>query len=250
MANSAIIHSGHDPIPGTLKAKFNVLGNRMYKKMSEELDIPYMPCGGMVVASNTSELEVLDMLYDRALTNGLRKDEVVYLTREEILKKEPNISDSVLAGLDLPTTAVTFPWEAAIANMENAIENGVELMLETEVVNISKEASFTVETTKGTFKCKTIVNASGVYASHVNGLFKPSKYTISARRGEYYVIDKDVYEINSVIYPVPTEKGKGVIITPQYHGNVLLGPTSEFVDIEDMTKTTPAGLECKKYSIS
>lgn len=249
MANSAIVHSGHDPIPGTLKAKFNVLGNRMYKKMSEELDIPYLPCGGMVVATSPAELKTLDMLYDRALANGLNEDEVVYLTREDIVKKEPNISEFVLSGLDLPTTAVTFPWEAAIANMENAMDNGVELKLETEVTNISKNQFFTVETTKGTFQSKTVVNASGVYAALVNGMFKPSEYTISARRGEYYVLDKFVYEINSVIYPVPTEKGKGVIITPQYHGNVLLGPTSEFVDIEDMSKTTPAGLEyVKEYA--
>ena len=249
MANSAIIHSGHDPIPGTLKAKFNVLGNRMYKQMSQELDIPYLPCGGMVVASSEEELKTLDMLYKRALANGLSKQEVVYLSKEELKLKEPNISDMVLAGLDLPTTAVTFPWEAAIANMENAMDNGVELKLETEVTNISKKDVFTVETNNGIYKCKTIVNASGVYAALVNGLFRPSKYTISARRGEYYVLDKNVYEINSVIYPVPTEKGKGVIITPQYHGNVLLGPTSEFVDIEDMAKTTPAGLEyVKEYA--
>lgn len=243
MANSAIIHSGHDPLPGTLKAKFNVLGNRMYKQMSDELDIPYLPCGGMVIASSEEELKTLDMLYERALKNGLTKKEVVYLARDEIEHKEPNISDSVLAGLDLPTTAVTFPWEAAIANMENAMDNGVELKLETKVTNISKQKVFTVETTNGTFQSKSIVNATGVYAAQVNGMYKPSKYTIKVRRGEYYVLDKNVYEINSVIYPVPTEKGKGVIITPQYHGNVLIGPTSEFVDIEDMSKTTPSGLE-------
>ncbi len=249
MANSAIVHSGHDPLPGTLKAQFNVLGNRMYKKMSDELDIPYLACGGMVVATTTEEVKVLNELYERGQANGLSKKEILYLTREEIVLKEPNISKHVLCGLDLPTTAVTFPWEAAIANMENAMDNGVQLLLEAKVIGINKEDNFIVETTKGTFEAKVVVNATGVHASQVNDLFLPSEFTINPRRGEYYVLDKNIYEINNVIYPVPTEKGKGVIITPQYHGNVLLGPTSEFVDISEMSKTTPSGLEyVKKHS--
>lgn len=246
MANSAIVHSGHDPLPGTLKAKFNLLGNRMYKKMSEELDIPYLACGGMVVATTDEEIRILNELYERGQINGLSKNEIKYLTREEIVVKEPNISKHVRCGLDLPTTAVTFPWEAAIANMENAMDNGVELLLEARVTGILKKEHFIVETTKGTFNSKVVINATGVYASQVNGLFRPSSFEVKARRGEYYVLDKNIYEINSVIYPVPTEKGKGVIITPQYHGNVLLGPTSEFVDVKDMSKTTPAGLEFVK----
>jgi glycerol-3-phosphate dehydrogenase len=243
MANSAIVHSGHDPKPGTLKAKFNVLGNRMYKKMSEELDIPYMPCGGMVVATSEEELVMLEELYQRGLQNGLNETEIRYMSRNEILKREPNISDLVVKGLDLPTTSVTFPWEAAIANMENAMDNGVELALENKVIKIEKKDNFVVTTNKGAYQSKVVVNASGVYAAEVNNLYQPAEYAIRTRRGEYYVLDKDIYEINSVIYPVPTEKGKGVIITPQYHGNVLLGPTSEFVEVTEMTKTTPAGLE-------
>jgi len=243
MANSAIVHSGHDPKPGTLKAKFNVLGNRMYRKMSEELDIPFMPCGGMVVATNEEELKTLEELYQRGLQNGLSDTEIRYMSREEILKKEPNISDYVIKGLDLPTTSVTFPWEAAIANMENAMDNGAELALENKVIKIQKKDNFIVTTNKKVYQSKVVINASGVYAAEINNLYKPSEYTIRARRGEYYVLDKDIYEINSVIYPVPNERGKGVIITPQYHGNVLLGPTSEFVEVSEMTKTTPAGLE-------
>ncbi len=243
MANSAIIHSGHDPKPGTLKAKFNILGNRMYQKMSEELDIPYLPCGGMVVATTKEEQDNLLLLYKRGLENGLLPEEITFLSREDILVRETNISDMVMSGLDLPTTAVTFPWEAAIANLENAMDNGVELLLETEVTSISKTDSFIVNTNHGAFKSKVVVNASGVYADIVNNMFQPTEFTIRARRGEYYVLDKDVYEINSVIYPVPSTKGKGVIITPQFHGNVLIGPTSKFVDIKDISRTTPQGLE-------
>jgi len=243
MANSAIVHSGHDPIPGTLKAKFNVSGNRMYKKMSEELDIPYMACGGMVLAASEEDVKMLDVLYKRGLENGLTKDEISYLSREDILKREPNISDHVIAGLDLPTTAVTFPWEAAIANIENAMDNGVSLKLEQKVIDIKTGDNFKVITETDEFEAKVVINATGVYGQMVSEFVKDESFTITPRRGEYYVLDKNVYEINNVLYPCPSEKGKGVIVTPQYHGNVLLGPTSEFVSFEDMFKTTFSGLE-------
>lgn len=242
MANSAIVHSGHDPEPGTLKAKFNVLGNRMYREMSKELDIPLLDCGGMVVAINEEQIKSLEVLYERALINGLTKDEVKILTQEEVRKMEPNISDEVLQALYLPTTAVTFPWEAAIANIENAMDNGVELALETKVTNIEKKDNFIITTNKGIYESKVVINASGVHAAKVSNMISSANYEIKPRRGEYFVLDSDVRLVNSVIYPMPTDKGKGVIATPQYHGNTLLGPTSDFVELNAVTKTTSNGL--------
>ncbi len=250
MANSAIVHSGHDPLPGTLKAKFNVLGNRMYKRMSDELDIPYLPCGGMVVATSKEEEIVLDELLQRALTNGLTKDEAYLISREEISKKEPNISEFVTKALYLPTTAVTFPWEVAIANIENAMDNGAELKLETEVTDINKDEYFSVSTNQGTFESKVVINATGIHGEKVSKLFYKPEYKITPRRGEYFVLDKNCFEINNVIYPCPSDKGKGVVITPQYHGNILIGPTSEFVATNQVGKTTISGLDyVKKYAI-
>ncbi|XMB67488.1 NAD(P)/FAD-dependent oxidoreductase [Mycoplasmatota bacterium zrk1] len=250
MANSAIVHSGHDPIPGTLKAKFNVLGNRMYKKMSEELDIPFLECGGMVVAVDGTQIEELKQLHDRALKNGLRDNEIRILNQEEVRDMEPNISDTVKKALYLPTTAVTFPWEVAIANIENAMDNGVELSLETEVLDINKDQNFKVSTTKGVFESRVVINAAGIYADKVSNLLIKSNYEIKPRRGEYFVLDSDVNLVNSVIYPLPTEKGKGVIATPQYHGNVLLGPTSDYVDLDDKTKTSEEGISYIRVEIS
>jgi glycerol-3-phosphate dehydrogenase len=242
MANSAIVHSGHDPIPGSLKAKYNVLGNRMYKKMSDELDIPFMECGGMVVAIDDEQMETVNELYDRALLNGLLPSEIKKITREEALELEPSLSDLVLGGLHLPTTAVTFPWEGAIANIENAMDNGVELSLETKVTNITKDEFFKVETTKGLFEGRVVINAAGMYASKVAEMLYEPEFNIRPRRGEYLVIDSDTKVVDSVIYPTPTSKGKGVILTPQTHGETLVGPTSEFVSFENAMKTTSAGV--------
>ncbi|MFK5883525.1 MAG: NAD(P)/FAD-dependent oxidoreductase [Candidatus Izemoplasma sp.] len=244
MANSAIIHSGHDPLPGTLKAKFNLLGNRMYKQMSKDLDIPFMECGGLLLATSKEEHIIILDSYQTALLNGLNEDEVQLLNRDEILAIEPNISDIVISGLNLPTTAVTFPWEAAIANIENAMDNGVELALENEVTSIKKiNDTFIVTTNQQQLKTKVVINASGIYGTNITNLITKATFETKARRGEYYVLDKDTKVVNKVLYPAPSEKGKGVIITPQYHGNTLLGPTSEFVDFEDIAKTTASGLE-------
>ncbi len=247
MANSAIVHSGHDPLPGTLKAKFNILGNRLYNQMSKDLDIPFMECGGMVVASDEEEMQTIKELLERAKINGLTDSEVSLLTKEEVRRKEPNISDSVLGGLYLPTTAVTYPLEAAVANIENAMDNGVELKTSTEVVDIRKEANtFVVVTNKGYIETKTIVNAAGVFADDISRIIAHTTFDITPRKGEYFVLDKDVPIVNSVIYPTPSSKGKGVIATPQYHGNTLLGPTSDFVDKDNLTSTSRDGLNYVK----
>jgi glycerol-3-phosphate dehydrogenase len=243
MANSAIVHSGHDPIPGTLKSKFNILGNRMYRQMSDELDIPLMECGGMVVANDEEELETLYELLKRSKLNGLKENEAYVLSKKEIRNMEPNISDSVIGALYLPTTAVTYPLEAAVANIENAMDNGVELKTSTAVESLSKtDKKFIVHTNKGDFEARTVVNAAGVFADDISRMIAETNFDITPRKGEYFVLDKDVTLVNSVIYPTPSSKGKGVIATPQYHGNTLLGPTSDFVEKDDLTSTSRNGL--------
>lgn len=243
MANSAIVHSGHDPIPGTLKSIFNIKGNRMYKQMSKELDIPFMECGGMVVASDEEELETLYELLKRAKQNGLNDKEAYILSKKEVREMEPNISDSVIGALYLPTTAVTYPLEAAVANIENAMDNGVNLETSTEVLSITNEnGTFSVRTNKGDFKSKTVINAAGVFADDISRMVAETKFSITPRKGEYFVLDKDTILVNNVIYPTPSTKGKGVIATPQYHGNTLLGPTSDFVEKSDLMSTSSNGL--------
>jgi len=244
LANSAIIHAGHDPKPGTLKAKFNLIGSRMYEQMSKDLDIPYWKSGGMVVATSEEEVNHIEMLYHRGLENGLKETELSILDQDQVRKMEANISDDVLKALYLPTTAITYPMEAAIANLENAMDNGVELKTGEEVIDLTKEEDhFVVKTNNHTLKARIVVNAAGLYAEHISNMLVPNYFTITPRRGEYLVLDKDVDLVSNVIYPVPSKKGKGILATPQYHGNVLLGPTSEFVNFSQAKTTTSDGLK-------
>jgi len=242
LANSAIIHSGHDPKEGTLKAKLNVLGNALYDELEKELKIPLIHTGAYLVAHDDEQVETLEILKKRADANGVPHEEVPL---EEAFKNEPNISKNVIKVLSLPTTKVTFPWEVAVILMENAIKNGVTLERNQAVMAIhQKEGYFEVETETDVFETKMIINAAGVYADTIASMVETNvPYKVIPRKGEYFVIDRrEKGYMNKVIYPVPSSKGKGVLVTPQVHGELLIGPNSLVIDDKDGNTTTAEGL--------
>ncbi|GAA0177686.1 NAD(P)/FAD-dependent oxidoreductase [Clostridium sediminicola] len=254
-ANSAIVHAGEDPIPGTLKAKLNVLGNEMYDKLSEELDFPFKRCGSLVLCFDEEDISKLEELRQRGLINGL-PDTMEILKREEALNLEPNLSESVVAVLTLPTGGITCPYEMTIALAENAYTNGIEFRFETEVNDIIKvQEEYLMKTNKGDIKTKLIVNAAGVYGDIFNNMVSKNKCNIIARKGEYVLFDKEVGDmVSRTLFQLPTKLGKGVLVTPTVDGNLLLGPTA--LDIEDKEDfdTTSGGLnsvlEKAKFSIN
>lgn len=229
MANSAIVHSGYDPLPHTLKAKFNVLGNKMYDKVCEELDVKFIRTGSMTVATSEEHLKVLEDLSQRAKENGV---ETKLLTKEEAHAKEPNLSDNVIAALFCPTAGIVDPFNLVVHAMENAIDNGVKLMLNQEVIGLTKiEDGYKVITKNDTFEGKIIINATGVNGDYISSLACDNKVTIKARKGEYYVLDHfDDSFLSMPIFPLPSIKGKGILMTPTSSHNYLVGPSSEFVD--------------------
>lgn len=244
LANSAIIHSGHDPEHGTLKAQLCVLGNRLYDDLEKELKIPLLRTGGMVIARDKDELKTLKSLQKNAQKNHVEK--IQLLNKETLLKREPNLSEAVMMGLDLPTTKVTYPWEVAIRGLENAISNGVSFKKNTEVTAIEKKPQhFIIRAAQTTFKSRYIINAAGTFAAKIAAMIeKDVPYKMHPRIGEYLVLDRRVKGyINHTIYPVPSDKGKGTLIVPQVHGNILLGPTSYHQTDLEATPNTQAGLK-------
>lgn len=235
-ANSAILHSGYDPKPNTLKAKYNVLGNPLFDNLCKELDISISRCGSITIATNEEEVENLYKLKERAKINNV---EVEIISKEKVLELEPNINPNVLMGLLAPTAGIINPFELCIALMENAMDNGVKLNLNEKVIDIKKSDFFHVSTIKQTYSCKCIINCSGVYADEVNELLNPKSFTIMPRRGEYIVLDHfDNNFLNHVIFTPPTLKGKGVLITPTTANNYLIGPSSNFIDLKDDVRTS------------
>lgn len=250
MANSAIIHAGHDPIEGTLKAKLNVQGNKMYEAICKKLDVPYQRCGAFVVATNETERASLLELYQRGQARGI---ECSLLDASQAHELEPNLADRIVEVLSLPPTAIICPWELSIALMESAMDNQSELFLQQTVKNIEKKDDYFIVTTqKQTFKAKCVINAAGIYSDEIYQMFSNDVlFEVTPKRGEYFVLDhqgKDL--VNRVIYPVPSVLGKGVLVVPTVHDNILLGPNSELIQDKTNFETTEAGLAYVKENIT
>ncbi len=242
-ANSAIMHAGFDAKPGTLKAKLNLRGNQMMKKLSEELDIPFIQNGALVVCRGESELPKLEELLRRGKQNGVEQLEILY--KDKLAELEPNLADEVYAALYAPTSGIVCPFGMTIAFAENACDNGVEFRLSTAVTGISKEGGlFTVTTDKGSVKAKCVINCAGVYADRIHDMVCEHSFTIKARRGEYMLLDKNTGNtVKHTVFQLPSEMGKGVLVSPTVHGNLIVGPTAEDIDDKEDTATTREGVQ-------
>ena len=242
-ANSGICHAGYDAKPGTLKAKLNVLGNQKMEELSKELDFPFKRNGSMVLCFDEKTKDKLNILYDQGILNGVKDLQI--LSKEEVLEKEPNLSDNIVADLYAQTGGIVCPFNLTIALAENAAMNGVTFQLNTEVKNIyKKENHYVVETNQGTIESKLVVNAAGVYADVFHNMVSKDKIKIIARRGEYCLFDKNTGNaVTSTIFQLPSELGKGVLVTPTVHGNLLIGPNAHYIDDKEGINTTSEGLD-------
>ena len=176
-ANSAIIHGGYDPKPGTKMAEYNIKGNVYTKELCEKLDVPYKQIGALVVAFSEEEKKTLEELKQRGITNGVPDMEI--WDKEKLLKEEPNLSDKAVAALSSPNVGIVSPWELALALAETAVLNGVEVKLNTEVSGIEKENdTYKIETNNGVIEAKYICNAAGVFADKVNEMCNEKTFEI------------------------------------------------------------------------
>lgn len=225
-ANSAIIHAGYDAKEGTLMAKYNVWGNKVTPQLCKDLDVRVKNIGSLVVAFSEEEKPMLQTLYDRGVKNGVPDQRII--GKEELHEMEPNIADNAVAALYAPTACIVDPWDIAIACAETAVKNGAEVKLNEEVKAIQKvDDYFVVKTDTDTFEAKTVVNAAGVECDKVYGMVKKPDYEIVPNKGEYYLLDKSQGTlVNHVIFQCPTAAGKGVLVSPTVHGNLIVGPNS------------------------
>ena len=237
-ANSAIVHSGYDPLPNSLKAQMNVLGNSMYPQMCKELDVPFIQNGSLTIATTDDEMNTLLSLQKRANEN---KVETKILSSEEVLKLEPQLNKDIKGALFAPTCGIVNPFELTVALMENAMDNGVELLLNHEVNNIKiNENSVSVFCKNDKeLECKVLINAAGLFADDINAFVDKDSFTITPRKGQYFVLDHfDLNFVKHTLFMVPSDKGKGVLVTPTTSGNYLIGPSSDFVDDKQDLSTT------------
>ena len=242
-ANSAIVHAGFDAEPGSAKAKFNVLGSEMMEDLSKELDFPYKRNGSLVLCFAQEDMPKLQDLYDRGIKNGVKDLEII--TGDQARELEPNVSDEVVAALHAKTGAIVCPFNLTIALAENAADNGVEFRFNTEVQDIKKiEGGYSLRTSNGEITAKYVVNAAGVYADVFHNMVSDKKIHITPRKGDYKLMDKEVgNHVTSTIFQLPGKYGKGVLVTPTVHGNLLAGPTAVDVDNKELTSTSAEELD-------
>ena len=242
-ANSAIVHAGFDAKPGSAKARFNVAGNAMYDTLCEQLRVPFKRNGSLVVAFAEDELPALNELAERGGVNGVPGLELI--SGDEARRREPNLSESIVEALCAPTGGIVCPWDLAIGAAENAMDNGMELRLDAEVTGIHRiHGGWRVSAGGRPIDARMVINCAGLYADQIHNMVAEPAFKIHYRRGEYFVLDrKEGSFVQHTIFQCPSEQGKGVLITPTVHGNLLIGPNAEEVDGPECVETTMAGLE-------
>ncbi len=242
-ANSGIVHAGYDPLPGTKMARYNVEGNAMMALLAENLNVRYVVNGSLVLSLAPEEDAVLRMLKERGDRNGVPG--LTLLTREEVLRREPNLSPAVRGALYAPTAGIITPWSLAIGLADTARINGCDFLFNAPVTAIARREDGGFRLTAGTerVEARFIVNAAGGHADSINDLIAAPYFRILPSRGEYYLLDKSQGGlIRSTIFQCPTKIGKGVLAAPTAYGNLIVGPNAETADSPDDVAVTAEGL--------
>jgi glycerol-3-phosphate dehydrogenase len=238
-ANTAILHTGFDAKPGTLESRLVARGYELLGKYAEQTGIPVEHTGAVLVAWTQEEHDALPGLRDKAEQNGYRRCELV--DADAVYGMVPDLGEGVLGGLTVPDESIICTWTTNLALATDAVQRGAQLkrackVTGATVVQESLEPSVLLETSRGTVRARWVVNAAGLGADYIDQLFGYNRFTVTPRRGELFVFDKLARpKVPKIVLPVPSSRGKGVLVSPTIYGNVMLGPTSE--DLQDRTAT-------------
>lgn len=242
-ANSGIVHAGFDAQPGTLKARFNVEGNRLMEQVTRELGVRFSRCGSLVVGFTDEDRKTIEILYERGLRNGVEGLEIV--DGKRLHELEPAVNEKALCALWAPTGGIVCPYGLTIAALGNAMDNGAVFERGFAVSSIEeKDGVFRLSDGERSIEAAYVVNAAGVYADRIAALAGDNSFTITPRKGEYMLCDKESGKLVShTIFRTPSRMGKGILISPTVDGNLLLGPTAVDGGDRDDRATTSGGID-------
>ncbi|WP_326794293.1 NAD(P)/FAD-dependent oxidoreductase [Streptomyces sp. NBC_01808] len=234
-ANTAILHTGFDAKPGTLESELVARGYRLLGAYAEATGIPVERTGAVLVAWTGEELDALPGLKEKAEANGYEHCRL--FGPDEVYRDLPDLGQGALGGLTVPDEAIICTWTTNLALATDAQQRGATILLRHAVTGIDAgHEATTLHTAGGDVRARWVVNAAGLGADHVDRLLGHDRFTVTPRRGELFVFDKLARPLaNKIILPVPSSRGKGVLIAPTVYGNVMLGPTAE--DLTDRTAT-------------
>lgn len=242
-ANSGIIHAGYNAAASSLKGKLNSRANPMFDKLCSDLQVPFKRIGSLVIAFNSDDLKILKFEKENGEKMGVRGLEIV--SGDRLFEMEPHLNPDAQYALYAPTAGIVSSYEFTIALADNAVLNGVKVMLETEVTDIiiDNDQIKGVKTSKGIIYCSLLINAAGLWTDDIAKMAGHNNMKIKPRKGEYHLYDKSWGNIvNHVLFPTPAKSSKGILVTPTVHGNLMIGPNSDEVDDKEDLTTTSVGL--------
>ncbi|MBT2441954.1 FAD-dependent oxidoreductase [Streptomyces sp. ISL-36] len=240
-ANTAILHTGFDAVPGSLESRLVREGQGLLASYAREAGIPVEPLGALLVAWDEEQAAALPRLADKAVRNGCRTTRI--LGPEELRAREPHLGPGALAALEVPGESIICPWTTTLAYATQAVASGVDLHLNCRVEKANPGSPHRLVTPRGVLRARYVVNACGLYADAFDALFDRQDFTVTPRRGQLIVFDKFARGlVRHILLPVPSSLGKGVLVAPTVYGNVMLGPTAEDLDDRTATGSTAEGL--------
>ena len=241
-ANTAILHTGFDATPGTLESRLVRRGAELMRRYADAAGIPVERVGALLVAWTDEEVAALPGLKDKAARNGYPHCEIV--SADEVYRQVPALGQGALAGLTVPDESIICTWTASLALATDAVRRGVDLRRDTRVTAAEPGTPTLLQTSSGAVSAGWVVNAAGLGSDVVDSLFGHSRFTVTPRRGELLVFDKLARPlVDRIVLPVPSSKGKGVLVSPTIYGNVMLGPTAEDLLNRRQTSTSSAGFD-------
>lgn len=240
-ANSGIVHGGYSHATTALKTKLEVRSIPMFDRLQAELHFPFKRCGIMVIAYAENELEKCHKLFDQGIANGIKGME--WCEPDRLLELEPKLPSTVAGGFLVPQGGVIEPTAYCMRMLESAQKNGVDIAYDSKVTGgefTDGKWQISVAGQPEKICCKYVVNAAGLYADEISKSFGAEEYTIHPRKGEEYLLDRNsAARPEHVIFPMPTEHSKGVLVIPTVGGTTMIGPTADIVDEkeEDFTSS-------------
>jgi len=241
-ANTAILHTGFDAVPGTLESRLLRRGHALLTDYAAAAGIPVERTGALLIAWTPEQLRALPQITEKAQHNGYAG--IRAMSAAELYRREPRLGPGALAALEIPDESIICPWTPPLAYATEAVRAGVRLRLDCRVTGVQPEAdTHLIDTTSGPLRGRWLVNAAGLGADRIDAMLSGGGFTVRPRRGELIVFDKLARPlVGSILLPVPTAQTKGVLVAPTVYGNVLLGPTAEDIEDRSDTATTAAGL--------
>ena len=241
-ANSGIIHAGYNASKDTLKGRLNIKSNPMFDQIASDLKVPFNRIGSLVVGHSQEDKEKLILEKEKSMAQT--DIDLRIIEKDELREKEPDLAENAIVALYAPDAGIISPYKLTIAQAENAANNGVDIFLETKVEEVLHENDYIkgIKTNQGRYHGSIVINAAGLYADKIAATVGEN-YEIVPRKGEYNLFDKKFGSlVNHVIFPMPSEKSKGILITPTVDGNLLLGPNSYVIENKDNLEVTEEGL--------